>query len=97
PDADVMIFDEAHQVPDIASQYFGQQLSSRQLLDLAKDITLAYRTEIRDSQQLQKAADRLARSAQDFRLSLGDPGFRGNLRYLLRDANIQRALLLLDD
>lgn len=54
PDADVMIFDEAHQVPDIASQYFGQQLSSRQLLDLAKDITLAYRTEIRDSQQLQR-------------------------------------------
>ncbi len=42
PTADVMIFDEAHQVPDIASHYFGQQLSSRQLLDLAKDITTAY-------------------------------------------------------
>lgn len=28
---------------------------------------------------------------------MGDPGFRGNLRDLLRDANIQRALLLLDD
>ncbi|MCK8218596.1 ATP-dependent helicase, partial [Erwinia amylovora] len=52
PDADVMIFDEAHLVPDIASQYLGQQLSSSQLLDLAKDISLAYRTEIRDSQQL---------------------------------------------
>lgn len=36
PEADVMIFDEAHQLPDIASQYFGQSLSSRQLLDLAK-------------------------------------------------------------
>ncbi|STK04339.1 putative ATP-binding protein [Escherichia coli] len=45
PEADVMIFDEAHQLPDIASQYFGQSLSSRQLLDLAKDITIAYRTE----------------------------------------------------
>lgn len=33
PEADVMIFDEAHQLPDIASQYFGQSLSSRQLLD----------------------------------------------------------------
>ncbi|MGU0015851.1 hypothetical protein ACVXG9_08625 [Escherichia coli] len=31
PEADVMIFDEAHQLPDIASQYFGQSLSSRQL------------------------------------------------------------------
>ena len=97
PQADVMIFDEAHQVPDIASQYFGQQLSSKQLIDLAKDITIAYRTEIRDAQQLQKSADRLAQSAQDFRLALGDPGFRGNLRDVLNNPNIQRALLLLDD
>ncbi len=97
PEADVMIFDEAHQVPDIASQYFGQQLSSRQLLDLAKDITIAYRTEIRDMQQLQKSADRLAQCAQDFRLALGDPGYRGNLRELLSDTHIQRALTLLDD
>lgn len=55
PEADVMIFDEAHQLPDIASQYFGQSLSSRQLLDLAKDITIAYRTELKDTQQLQNA------------------------------------------
>lgn len=97
PQADVMIFDEAHQVPDIASQYFGQSLSSRQLLDLAKDITIAYRTELKDTLQLQKCADRLAQSAQDFRLQLGEPGFRGNLRELLADASISRALLLLDD
>ncbi len=97
PEAEVMIFDEAHQLPDIASQYFGQSLSSRQLLDLAKDITIAYRTELKDTQQLQKCADRLAQSAQDFRLQLGDPGYRGNLRELLADSHIQRALLLLDD
>lgn len=97
PEADVMIFDEAHQVPDIASQYFGQQLSSKQLIDLAKDITIAYRTEVRDMQQLQKSADRLAQCAQDFRLALGDPGYRGNLRDLLSNPSIQRALLLLDD
>ncbi len=40
PTADVMIFDEAHQIPDIASQYFGQQLTSRQLMDLAKILLL---------------------------------------------------------
>jgi len=97
PEADVMIFDEAHQVPDIASQYFGQQLTSRQLLDLAKDIIIAYRTEVRDVQQLQKSADRLAQSAQDFRLALGEPGFRGNLHEVLADRDVQRALTLLDD
>ncbi|MGU0042523.1 ATP-dependent DNA helicase [Escherichia coli] len=97
PEADVMIFDEAHQLPDIASQYFGQSLSSRQLLDLAKDITIAYRTELKDTQQLQKCADRLAQRAQDFRLQLGEPGYRGNLRELLANPQIQRAFLLLDD
>ncbi|ELY4720619.1 ATP-dependent DNA helicase [Cronobacter sp. 153480017-3] len=97
PEAEVIVFDEAHQLPDIASQYFGQSLSSRQLLDLARDIIIAYRTEVKDTQQLQKCADRLAQSTQDFRLQLGDPGFRGNLRELLADASISRALLLLDD
>ena len=97
PEAEVMIFDEAHQIPDIASQYFGQSVSSRQLMDLAKDISIAYRTEVRDARQLQKSADRLAQSTQDFRLQLGDPGYRGNLRELLAQPAIQRALLLLDD
>lgn len=62
PQAEVMIFDEAHQLPDIASQYFGQSLSSRQLLDLAKDITIAYRTELKDTQQLQNAPIALPRA-----------------------------------
>ncbi len=97
PQADVMIFDEAHQIPDIASQYFGQQLTSRQLLDMAKDINIAYRTEVRDSVQLQKSADRLSQSTMDFRLALGEPGFRGNLRDVFSQTAIQRALLLLDD
>lgn len=97
PESEVVIFDEAHQIPDIASQYFGQQLTSRQLLDLAKDITIAYRTEVRDAAQLQKSADRLSHSAQDFRLALGDPGFRGNLRDIVTDSRLQQALVRLDD
>ncbi|MBD2792880.1 ATP-dependent DNA helicase [Xenorhabdus szentirmaii] len=97
PQADVVIFDEAHQVPDIASQYFGQQLSSRQLMDLARDIIMAYRTDVRDQAQLQKSADRLTQSAQDFRLLLGESSYRGNLRDALQQQQIQRALIRLDD
>lgn len=97
PNADVIIFDEAHQLPDIASQYFGQQLSSRQLLDVAKDITIAYRTEVRDMGQLQKCADRLSQTTQDFRLVLGEPGFRGNLREIMQKKNVQSLFSLMDD
>lgn len=72
PEADVMIFDEAHQLPDIASQYFVSHFQSTTARP-RKDITIAYRTELKDTQQLQKCADRLAQSAQDFRLQLGEP------------------------
>lgn len=90
PEADVMIFDEAHQLPDIASQYFGQSLSSRQLLDGKRHHhRLPHR--IKRHPAVTKCADRLAQSAQDFRLQLGEPGYRGNLRELLANPQIQRA------
>ncbi|MFX3766222.1 hypothetical protein ACJBQ7_10370, partial [Streptococcus suis] len=68
PEADVFIFDEAHQLPDIASEYFGQSVSSRQIHDLAKDIEIAYRTEAKDMRQLQKVGDKLMQSAMDMRI-----------------------------
>lgn len=77
PQAEVMIFDEAHQLPDIASQYFGQSLSSRQLLDLAKDITIAYRTELKDTQQLQNAPIALPRAPRIFVCNWGSPATGG--------------------
>ena len=37
PGAQVFIVDEAHQLPDVASRFFGRSVSSRQLIGLAKD------------------------------------------------------------
>ncbi|EKO3793003.1 ATP-dependent DNA helicase [Vibrio metschnikovii] len=88
PDAEVFIFDEAHQLPDIASQYFGQSVSSRQIQDLAKDIEIGYRTEAKDMRQLQKVGDKLQQTAMDLRVLLGDSGFRGNWREALSVASI---------
>jgi ATP-dependent DNA helicase DinG len=39
PGADAVILDEAHQVPDIAAQFFGQHWSARQVQLLLRDIT----------------------------------------------------------
>ncbi|WP_332405387.1 ATP-dependent DNA helicase [Vibrio metschnikovii] len=88
PDAEVFIFDEAHQLPDIASQYFGQSVSSRQIQDLAKDIEIGYRTEAKDMRQLQKVGDKLQQTAMDLRVLLGGSGFRGNWREALSVASI---------
>ncbi len=37
PGADIVIVDEAHQIPDVAGQFFGYALSARQLRELAGD------------------------------------------------------------
>lgn len=89
PEAELIIFDEAHQLPDIASQYFGQSLSSRQLFDICKDTNIVYRTELKDLAQLGKAADHLQKTVQDFRLLMGTEGsIRGNLRKLFNDQKV---------
>ncbi|HDL4234638.1 TPA: ATP-dependent DNA helicase, partial [Mannheimia haemolytica] len=94
PEAELVIFDEAHQLPDIASQYFGQSLSSRQLFDICKDTNIVYRTELKDLSQLGKAADHLTKVVQDFRLLMGGEGqIRGNLRELFRDKKVVDGLV----
>ena len=97
PEADVFIFDEAHQLPDIASQYFGQSISSRQIRELAKDIEIGYRTEARDMRQLQKVADRLAQAAMEMRIVLGESSFRGNWREALKSPQVVREVARLQD
>lgn len=94
PEAELVIFDEAHQLPDIASQYFGQSLSSRQLFDICKDTNIVYRTELKDVAQLGKASDHLTKVVQDFRLLMGGEGqIRGNLRDMFRDKKVVDGLV----
>ncbi|AHG83746.1 ATP-dependent helicase [Bibersteinia trehalosi USDA-ARS-USMARC-189] len=88
PDAELVVFDEAHQLPDIASQYFGLSLTSRQLFDICKDTNIVYRTELKDAKQLGTAADHLQKVIQDFRLLLGDGSVRGNLREIFNDRKV---------
>lgn len=97
PEAEVFIFDEAHQLPDIASQYFGQSVSSRQIQDLAKDIEIGYRTEAKDMRQLQKVGDKLQQTAMDLRVLLGDSGFRGNWRDAMAVASIAQQVERLEE
>ncbi|OOF88024.1 ATP-dependent helicase [Rodentibacter ratti] len=95
PQAENIIFDEAHQLPDIASQYFGQSVSSRQFFDLCKDINIVYHTELKDLKQLNSAAETLQKMTQDFRLLLGEGNLRGNWRDLLRQSAVEKSFKIL--
>ena len=97
PNAQVIIFDEAHQLPDIAAQYFGQSLTSRQLFDICKDINIVYRTELKDMRQLGVASDHLLKIVQDFRLLLGEGNQRGNWRELLSQSAVKKGVEILQE
>ena len=71
PEAEVLIFDEAHQLPDIASHFFGSNLSMRQIELLARDVIEAEVTEAPDSKELRMPCKQLEKAAADFRLTLG--------------------------
>jgi ATP-dependent DNA helicase DinG len=95
PKADVMIFDEAHQIADIASEYFGEAFSTRQMLDLCSDVMQVYRTELTDVKQLAKAAEKLLKTSQEFRLLFNYDPERGNWREKHQQQQFAHAFKLL--
>jgi len=75
PSANAFIIDEAHQLPDIAAQFFGRKLSSRQLLELARDTVGEQLHEAPDMKELRALAQELESGVRHFRLAFGvEPG-----------------------
>lgn len=69
PGADAVIVDEAHQLPDVATQAFGSNVSARQLRELARDVTAAQLStgliggeELKCIQQLEQHTQALAQA-----------------------------------
>jgi ATP-dependent DNA helicase DinG len=71
PSAEAMILDEAHQLPEIASNFFGEQLSTRQLLGLAQDARIEQLREARDAGDIAERAAQVDKAARDLRLEFG--------------------------
>ncbi|MEM7361257.1 MAG: ATP-dependent DNA helicase [Pseudomonadota bacterium] len=71
PEVDTVIFDEAHQIPDIASNFLGRSFSSWQVMELANDTRAAELKERSLVKNLIDVADQLDKMSADYRLSLG--------------------------
>ena len=89
PETQVLVFDEAHQIPDIAAEYFGEHFSSRQVFELCKDIQAEYASQLRDLPQLNKAAMNLEKNILDMRLGFAIDPERGNWRDKAKSPVIQ--------
>jgi ATP-dependent DNA helicase DinG len=68
PACNTVIFDEAHQLPDTASLFFGESVSTNQLIELARDSRIEAAGSARESGELQDAAQALEKASRDLRL-----------------------------
>jgi ATP-dependent DNA helicase DinG len=68
PSANTIVFDEAHQLPETATLFFGETLSTAQLLELARDSVAEGLINARDAVEWTRLGAALERAARDVRL-----------------------------
>jgi ATP-dependent DNA helicase DinG len=72
PACNTVIFDEAHQLPETASLFFGETVSTHQLVELGRDTRMEAATSAKDNPALPDAASQLEKAARDLRLQVRD-------------------------
>jgi ATP-dependent DNA helicase DinG len=80
PACNTVIFDEAHQLPEIASLFFGESVSTSQYIELARDARVEGAVSARDCAPLQDAAHAFEKAARDLRLVFREENGRLPLR-----------------
>ena len=106
PACNTVIFDEAHQLPETASLFFGDNVSTAQVLDLGRDARVEGLASARDCLDLPKLCGEVEKAAKDLRLRLpveparfshsqlaGRSGFADGLAGLIRGLDALAALL----
>jgi ATP-dependent DNA helicase DinG len=96
PACNTVIFDEAHQLPEVATLFFGDTVSTAQVLDLARDARAEGLINARDCLDLQPASRELEKVAKDLRLAVGLDGGRFAYGQLTENPEFLPALQVLE-
>jgi len=70
PSANSVIFDEAHQLPELASTFLATSSSSRQMNDLTNDVLAAQVEEAPEVKEVQSVVNAMQKAIADFQLAL---------------------------
>jgi ATP-dependent DNA helicase DinG len=92
PACNTVIFDEAHQLPEVAGLFFGESLSTTQLLELARDAKNEGIVAARDYAPLQDAAQAVDKATRDLRLAVKGENLRLPAARLAGEADFAAAL-----
>ncbi len=98
PEYGAVIFDEAHEIEDVAGAYFGVGVSSHQILDLDRDIGALARRKEFGSEDLDRVLATLRDRSHTFFSLFGEgegrSGFREHAEFLEKHEQKYRDLLL---
>jgi len=96
PGAAAFVLDEAHQLPELAAQFFGDRIGSRQLLDLARDALQETANVPGALATVQQPMRLLEQAVREFRLALEGFPQRGPANRIASHAGARAALAALD-
>lgn len=89
PSMPLTVIDEAHQLPSIATEFFGDVFSSRALSDFAKEVLVAAKTKARDGADWDELTAEVDRQAKELPLAAAtDLGLTEGDRVNLRDIDL---------
>jgi ATP-dependent DNA helicase DinG len=79
PSANTIIFDEAHQLPEVATLFFGTSVSTGQVLELCRDVLAEGLAHARGGVDWAKTVTVVEKAARDLRLTFPEGGTRLSL------------------
>jgi len=92
PACNTVIFDEAHQLPETASLFFGESVSTSQLLELCRDTEAEALRGAKDFAPLPPAIAATEKAARDLRLTIEGENTRLPLAAVMKNAGFGNAL-----
>ena len=92
PSANTIIFDEAHQLPDTATLFFGQTVSTSQVLELCRDVLAEGLAHARGGADWAKVVTVLEKAARDLRLTFPQDVVRMSLAQITPSSDFFAAL-----
>lgn len=97
PQADAIIVDEAHQLAEVASSFFGEAISGNQLLELARDTESEYISEINEDPNIIRLASVLQKLTKDLRLSFGVDQRRAEWQSIASELDFKKSVLAVSE
>nr|WP_229204805.1 ATP-dependent DNA helicase [Duganella sp. CF458] len=97
PSANTVIFDEAHQLPDTATLFFGDSVSTSQILELCRDVLAEGLAHARDGAEWAKVVTPVEKAARDLRLTFTQDIVRMSLPQIAPSSDFFPALQTLKD